>query len=157
MLHRKFMAAMSVDLDAVRSTAREVRAAFLDMPDEPYRGAKAIFPQIWCEWASIALAEVLAARGLGEWTFVEMKLHDSLSGHSWLELRAEDGRTMFTVDITLDQFEEWNDWYMGVDSTPALSKFGQLIFAGPWREWPPVKTNHTFAGYAEKVVRYLEH
>lgn len=41
-----------------RRTARDVRAAFLQMPDEPYRGAKSIFPQVWCEWASIALAEL---------------------------------------------------------------------------------------------------
>lgn len=92
----------------VRRTARDVRAAFTEMPDEPFRGAKSIFPQVWCEWASIALAEVLAARGLGEWSFVENKLPDSLSGHAWIELRDRHGSLLFAIDITLDQFAEWD-------------------------------------------------
>lgn len=102
----------------VRATATEVRGAFLSMPDEPYRGAKGIFPQVWCEWGSIALAEVLVAHELGEWTFVEMKLPDSPPGHSWIELRGDRSTALFTIDITLDQFPEWDDWYLGTAPTP---------------------------------------
>ncbi len=139
----------------VRRTARDVRAAFTDMPDEPYRGAKSISPQVWCEWASIALAEVLAARGLGEWSFVENKLSDSLSGHAWIELRDRDGSPLFSIDITLDQFAEWDDWHIGVGPTPARKKFSRSIYDGPWRAWPETARNQTYEAYAEKLVRFL--
>lgn len=139
----------------VRATATEVRGAFLSMPDEPYRGAKGIFPQVWCEWGSIALAEVLVAHELGEWTFVEMKLPDSPSGHSWIELRGDRSTALFTIDITLDQFPEWDDWYLGTAPTPALSKFSRTGYVGPWRDWPVVATNSSYAAYAEKMFRYV--
>lgn len=142
---------------AVRQTAREVRAAFLEMDDEPYRGAKGIFPQVWCEWASIALAEVLVVRGLGAWVFAENKLPDSLSGHAWIELHGDDGSVLFTIDITLDQFAEWDDWYMGVGQTPALKKFTCSNYVGPWRSWPPIARNPTYAAYAEKMVQFLDY
>lgn len=32
-----------------------------------------------------------------------------VSGHSWL--RDDNGIVLFTIDITLDQFAEWDDWY----------------------------------------------
>lgn len=139
----------------VRQTAWDVRAAFLAMPDEPYHGAKNIFPQIWCEWVSIALAEVLAARGLGEWTFIESKRRDSLSGHSWLELRDDYGFVLFTIDITLDQFAEWDDWYIGPGPTPARVSFGRSIYAGPWQCWPEIARNPTYDVYAAKMVQFL--
>lgn len=146
---------MQLDLDAVRAASTEVRAAFLEMPDEPFRGAKSIFPQVWCEWASIALAEVLAARGLGEWTFVENKLPSSLTGHAWIELRSDDGTLLFTIDITLDQFAEWDDWYLGAGPTPAINRFSRSSYAGPWRTWPQIARNRTYAAYAQKVVQFL--
>jgi hypothetical protein len=146
---------MAIDINAVRATARDVRAAFRQMPDEPYRGAKSIFPHVWCEWASIALAEVLAARGLGEWTLVENKLPDSLSGHAWIELRGDDGTVLFTIDITLDQFPEFDDWYMGAGPTPALGKFRRSNYVGPWRTWPEATRNRTYEAYAKKLVDFL--
>lgn len=146
---------LTIDFDAVRASAQEVRAAFLAMPDEPYRGAKSIFPQVWCEWASIALAEVLAARGLGEWTFVEKKLPESPSGHAWIELRGDEGEALFTIDITLNQFAEFDKWYMGEALTPALERFSRSNYAGPWRHWPVIRTNPTYAAYAEKLVQFL--
>lgn len=146
---------MQVDLYAVRAAAREVRSAFLEMPDEPYRGAKRIFPQVWCEWASIALAEVLAARGLGEWTFVENKLPNSLTGHAWIELRSDDGTLLFTIDITLDQFAEWDVWYLGAAPTPAINRFSRSNYVGPWRTWPEIARNRTYEAYAQKVVQFL--
>lgn len=148
-------AILAIDFNAVRATARDARAAFLDMPDEPYRGAKSIFPRVWCEWASIALAEVLAARGLGEWTLIENKLPGSLSGHTWIELRGDDGTVLFTIDITLDQFPEFDDWYMGAGPTPALAKFSRSNYAGPWRKWPEVARNKTYKAYATKLVNFL--
>ncbi|WEO76428.1 hypothetical protein BJQ94_13780 [Cryobacterium sp. SO2] len=143
-----------VDLDQVRATAVEVRGALQDMPHEPFRGAKTYFPQGLCEWASIALAEVLAVRGLGDWTFVEMKLPSSLSGHAWRELRDAEGRAVFTIDITLDQFKDFDSWYMGIEQSPARQRFSRLNFAGPWREWPVLENNKTFAPYAQMMVDF---
>lgn len=139
-----------------RAVALEVRAAMLQMPDEPFPGAKTIFPQIWCEWGSIALAEVLVGRGLEEWTFVSAKLADSLSGHSWLELRDDEGEPLFSIDITLDQFPEWDESFIGPGRTPALTKFPKLDYAGPWKEWPVTLRNSSFARYANAMLVYLD-
>ncbi len=147
---------MAIDVDAVRATAVEVRAAFRGMPDEPYRGTKSIFPQVWCEWASIALAEVLAARGLGEWTFVENKLSDSVSGHVWIELCGDDGAVLFTIDITLDLLPEFDDWYMGAVPTPALAKFSRSNYVGPWCTWPEASRSTTYEAYAKRLVDFLD-
>jgi len=144
------------EFDDVRETAREVRSAFEEMPDEPFRRAKSVFPRMWCEWASIALAEALSARRLGEWTFIQNKLADALAGHAWIELRDVYGAARFTIDITLDQFEEWNQWHMGESATPAIARFTRPDYAGPWRRWPAVQCNDTYAIYAEKLVRYID-
>ena len=149
---------MSADIHAerVRTVALEVRAAMIEMPDEPFRGAKTVFPQIWCEWGSIALAEVLAGRGLGDWTFVSAKLPGSLSGHAWLELRDDEGRPLFSIDITLDQFSEWDEPFIGSGRTPALMKFPKLDYAGPWKEWTVTRSNSSFARYANAMLVYLD-
>tara|TARA_R110002051_G_scaffold60578_15_gene111101 strand:+ start:3659 stop:4054 length:396 start_codon:yes stop_codon:yes gene_type:complete len=127
----------------------------ISMPDEPFRGAKGIFPQIWCEWGSIALAEVLATRGFGQWTFVSAKLPESLSGHAWLELRCKDGDSVYSVDVTLDQFPEWNEFYVGPGRSPASTKFTQIDYVGPWEEWPVTRNNDSFARYADIMLDYL--
>lgn len=151
-------AAMSPDSHAeqFRSVALEVRAGMLEMPDEPFRGAKIIIPQVWCEWGSIALAEVLTGRGLGDWTFVSAKLPDSLSGHAWLELRDYEDGSLFSIDITLDQFSEWDEPFIGPGRTPALTKFPKLDYVGPWKDWPVTRSNSSFARYANAMLAYLD-
>lgn len=66
---------MSAAFDLARIAAHDVRIAVIEMDDEPWRNAKTIFPAVWCEWASIAVAEVLAHRDLGEWTFISAETH----------------------------------------------------------------------------------
>lgn len=144
-----------IDFDRVRAVAFDAREAMLKMEAEPWRNAKSIFPQVWCEWGSIAVAEVLAVNGLGEWTFVSAKLPDSLSGHAWLELRDDEGRCVFTIDITLDQFDEWDAPFVGTGRTPALTKFSELDYVGPWHEWPEALRSDTFAQYADKMVEHM--
>ena len=139
-----------------RIAAHDVRIAMIEMDDEPWRGAKTIFPAVWCEWASIAVAEVLAHRGLGEWTFISAGTPDFPSGHAWLELHGESGACLFSIDITLDQFAEWDEPFVDEAVTPARSRFTETRYSGPWREWPEVARNVTYAIYAEKVVAYLE-
>lgn len=144
-----------VDIDAVSSAVLEIRRAMLEMPDEPFRGAKRIFPAVWCERASIAVARVLAERGLGEWTFVTAGLPDDPAGHAWLELRDEDGTCLFSIDVTLDQFSAWDSPFVGDGLTPAAARFTEPRYAGPWTGWPVLRYDVTFADYAEKLSAYV--
>lgn len=150
-------AAISAEVhEQIRVVALEVRVAMVEMPDEPFSGAKTIFPQVWCEWGSISLAEVLASRGFGDWTFVSAKLPDSLSGHAWLELHQDEAGPVFSIDITLDQFPEWDEPFIGPGWTPALTKFQRLDYSGPWNEWPATRGNSSFARYAKVMLEYLD-
>lgn len=140
------------DLAAISMIVHELRTAMTEIPEEPFRGAKTIFPSVWCEWASIGAAEVLKERGLGEWTFVSAGLPDSPSGHAWLELRDTDGTAMYSIDITLDQFDAWNAPYVGPGPSPAAARYRDERFAGWWRDWPVVSRNESFARYAKALV-----
>ena len=146
-----------VDIDsvAVRAAVLEIRAAMVEMPDEPFRGAKSIFPAIWCERASIVVARVLAERGLGVWTFVTAGLADDPAGHAWLELRDESGTCLYSIDVTLDQFQEWDEPFIGEGRTPAADRFTEVRFAGPWCEWPLLQHDERYADYAERVSSYV--
>lgn len=148
--------ALSAEFDGARLVAHEARATMLAIQDEPWRNAKSIFPAVWCEWASIAVSEVLIHRGMGEWTFVSAGLPDSPSSHAWLELRDENEACQFSIDITLDQFAEWNEPFVGEGPTPARTRFTETLYAGPWREWPEIARNDTYARYAAKVVAYFD-
>ena len=144
-----------IDIAAVRAAVLEIRAAMVEMPDEPFRGAKSIFPAVWCERASIVVARVLAERGLGLWTFVTAGLPDDAAGHAWLELRDESGTSLFSIDVTLDQFQEWDKPFIGEGRTPAAERFTEARFAGPWGEWPWIQHDQTYADYAEQVSSYV--
>lgn len=146
---------MDIDFDAVRQLVREALAAMQEMADEPYRGAKGIFPRVWCEWASVAIAELLEVRGYGTWDFVTAGETDGLSGHAWLELRDQAGALVFTVDATLHQFNGWDEPYVGVGVTPAVQQFPVLRYSGPWRSWPVLKSNPSFAQYADKFLAFV--
>lgn len=145
---------MSTTLELARITAHDVRTAILEVDAEPWRNAKSIFPAVWCEHASIAVAEVLAHRGLGVWTFVTAGEPTSLSGHAWLELR-EGGARQLSIDITLDQFQAWETHFIGDGPTPALARFTVPRYSGPWRDWPEITRNRTYAAYAAQIVAHL--
>lgn len=147
---------MSVDLERVRAAAHDAREAMLEMDVEPWRNAKSIFPAVWCEHASIAVAEVLARRGLGSWSFVTAGKPDSPSGHAWLELGDEKGACQLSIDITLDQFSEWQAPFIGNGTSPARERFTVPRYSGPWRAWPEIARNETYAAYAERVVAFLD-
>lgn len=83
--------AVTLSREELESVANEVRTAIAQMDAEPSRGLKSLFPAMWCEYASIVLAEVLEARGLGVWTFVEHGHSEGPNGHTWLELRDQAG------------------------------------------------------------------
>lgn len=128
----------------------------LAMRAEPWRNAKSIFPAVWCEHASIAVAEVLAHRDLGSWRFVTAGEASSPSGHAWLEFCDGHEGVLYSIDITLDQFSEWQSPFVGEGSTPARSRFTVPRYDGPWREWPGSAHSDTYANYAEQVVAFLD-
>lgn len=144
-----------IDIAAVRAAVLEILTAMVEMLDEPFPGAKSIFPAVWCERASIVVARVLAERGLGVWTFVTAGLADDPAGHAWFELRDESGTCFYSIDVTLDQFPEWDEPFIGKGRTPAADRFTEARFAGPWDEWPLLKRDDTYADYAERVSSYV--
>jgi hypothetical protein len=83
-------------------------------------------------------------------------LPDSLSGHAWIELHGDDGTVLLTIDITLDQFAEWNDWHSGASQTPALEKFTCSHYFGLWRSWPLIARNPTYATDPVETVQFLD-
>jgi hypothetical protein len=144
-----------VDVEEIRVAVLEIRAAMLEAPAEPFRNAKSIFPAAWCERASIVVARVLSERKLGEWTFVTAGLPDDPAGHAWLELRDELGVCIVSIDVTLDQFQEWGAPYIGEGSSPAVRRFSVPRFAGPWSEWPGLRGDRSYDEYAESISAYV--
>lgn len=145
-----------MNFDAVTQTANEVLSAIQEMPSEPYpAGAKSTFPAVWCEWASIAIAQVLKDRGRGGWSFVTAGRPEDASGHAWLEVHDDNGLLQFTIDATLNQFTEWNEPCIDVGVTPAALVFTQPRYAGHWTAWPVLDHNDSCRTYADQVSRYV--
>jgi hypothetical protein len=142
-----------VDLEQVRAVVRDTLLTMREMPEEPFRDAKTIFPAVWCEWTSVAMARVLEARELGEWTLVSAGAAGG-SGHAWLELR-DGSEVVMSVDATLHQFPEWDKPFVAYGKTPAAQKFPEQRYAGPWSDWPVLDRNLTFREYSNAVLRRM--
>lgn len=143
------------DFDAVKQLVFESLAAMEAMPEEPYRNAKSIFPQVWCEYASTAIAELLEQRGFGTWDFISAGEAEGMSGHAWLELRDQEGVLVFTIDATLHQFGEWDDPYLGPDPSPAYKRFPVPRYVGPWKDWPELERNQSYERYVLLFLEYM--
>lgn len=143
------------DYPVLASITDEVRSAIGTIDAEPSRGLKRLFPAMWCEYASIVLAEVLESRGLGTWTFVDAGLHGQPNGHAWLELRNQSGQRVWTIDATLDQFSWGGEIpFIGEAQTPAAKTFSRIRFEGNWRSWPVLNHNPTYRAY---LAAFAEH
>ena len=80
---------MIMDLDQARTAALDPRESMLVMEAELRRNASTIFPAVWCEHASIAVAEASANREMGPWRFVTAGEADLLPRHTWLDRQVE--------------------------------------------------------------------
>lgn len=139
-----------VDRPVLASITDEVRSAIETIDAEPSRGLKRLFPAMWCEYASIVLAEVLESRGLGTWAFVDAGHHDQPNGHAWLERRHQSGLRLWTIDSTVDQFSWGGDTpYIGKAQTPAAQTFNRIRFEGHWSDWPVLSHNPSYRAYLE--------
>ena len=125
------------------------------MKYEPSRNFKTLWPGMWCEWASIGIAEVLHERGLGEWTFVQASRPGETNGHAWLEFRDMDGNARYSIDATLHQFPEYDAPYVGPGRTPAAGEFTCVNFAGPWKDWEVITYTPQFVEFAEATVHQM--
>lgn len=143
------------DIDFIRDLSMNARLAMQNAPFEPFRGAKSVFPAGWCERASVAFLIILESRGISGWILVDARLEDDPAGHVWLERRNDSGDTLMSVDITLDQFREWDAPYIGPGESPARSKYVETRFEGPWREWPMASHDPSMRDYANLLLRYL--
>ncbi|UNK69402.1 hypothetical protein [Microbacterium sp. H1-D42] len=129
---------------------RRVRAAILSIDAEPSRNRKTIFPAMWCEYASIVIAEILERDHSTSWTFIDAGLPEAPNGHAWLELRDDDGTRLLTIDATLDQFPWSGDGpHVGTEQTPAAQVFTTRRYEGPWEGWGVLAFDPTFRKYAE--------
>lgn len=127
-----------------------VRAAILTIDAEPSRNRKRIFPGMWCEYASIVIAEILERDDSASWTFVDSGLPEGLNGHAWLELRDGDGTRLLTIDATLDQFPWSGDGpHVGTEQTPAARVFTTRRYEGPWEGWGVLTHDPSYRKYAE--------
>ena len=145
-----------VDLDTVGAVIERILDAMPIAPFEPFRGARSIYPKVWCEWASFAIALILERLGLGSWTIVSNRHRDDAAGHTWLELRDESGGLIWTIDATLAQFPEWTAPFIGARPTPAYRPFSVSRYSGPWQAWPRLPWDDTYLGYAESLWTHLE-
>lgn len=124
------------DIERIRKAVEEVIAAMLSIPEADATFPKSWFPAAACEQASIAIAGVLADRGLGDWTFVQATQDGEMGGHAWLELRDEGGLALFTIDSTIEQFADLATGpHIGPAPTPAAQRFTNVRYAGPYQEW----------------------
>lgn len=143
-----------IDFEKVHDVVLSTRAAMLEMPDEPFPGAKRLFPAVWCEHASIAVARVLHERELGDGPIVTAGLPGDASGHAWLKLRDDSG-LLYCIDVTLDQFAQWRDPHIGYGVTPAAARFTEPRYAGPWHAWPVIRSDNSFAVYGAQVAAFM--
>ena len=144
-----------MDWEAIKQVVLEAVQAMRTMPYEPSRDFKTLWPAMWCEWASIAIAEALHERGLGEWTFIQARPPDDPSGHAWLEYRADDGTVLYSIDATLHQFSRHENPHIGEGRTPAADEFTDVRFEGPWRDWPVIAYKPQYIEFAKMTLRQM--
>ena len=141
---------LKLDHEILESVTSEVRSAIAAVEAEPSRGLKGLFPAMWCEYASIVLAELLQSRRLGAWTFVEAGHNDGPNGHAWLELRDQQGARLWTIDATIDQFSWGGDGpFVSEEQTPAARIYNRLRFEGNWEEWQVLERNPSYRTYLD--------
>lgn len=144
-----------MDIAAIENTVRETISAVREMDFEPTQGFKSLWPTMWCEWASIAIAEVLHLRGQGDWTFVQASLPDDGGGHAWLELRDERGAVLYSIDATLHQFKRHPRAFWGPGRSPAAGEFTDVRFEGNWRDWPILVMKPVYNTFTESAIMEL--
>ncbi|TFD04116.1 hypothetical protein [Cryobacterium sp. TMT1-66-1] len=140
---------------AAQWTAQEAVDAMLSMPYEPSRNFKTIWPSMWCEFASIAIAEALRVRALGDWTFVQAGRPGETSGHAWLEYPSDSGKVEYSIDATLHQFARYDEPYFGPGRTPAAAEFTTTNFKGAWRDWPALSFQPLCYAFADATLRQM--
>ena len=142
------------ELDELRAFSLSVREVMRLKEVEPFRGGHEYFPQGYCEWASIALAALLQSEW-GEWQLVKARAFDDPRGHAWLEKQSVKSGELISIDITLDQFREWDEPFIDYGESPASSVYSVVQYRGPWRDWPILRENIAFWNYVEAVRSYV--
>ncbi|WP_159068815.1 hypothetical protein [Nocardiopsis alba] len=100
------------------------------------------FPRGSCSVASWAVGSILRELGFGDWTLISGaadQMEDAQGWsptHVWLELR-EDGRTLFSLDATADQFPQWESEPFVVEGESPLGQHfflsrQETLVSQPW-------------------------
>lgn len=136
------------NIEELKDLVEQARGAMLAIDTQPSRNLKSIFPAMWCEYASIVIAEILRRRGLGSWTFIDAGHREGPNGHAWLELR-HDGVRQLTIDATIDQFP-WGESgpFISEEQTPSAEEYSRIRYEGPWEDWHVLKGNSSYLAYA---------
>ncbi|WHE37796.1 hypothetical protein [Microbacterium sp. BDGP8] len=96
------------------------------------------FPIGSCDALAYATAAMLLGRGLGDWWVIVQG--DGTRWHVWLEWRASDGSTLFSVDATAHQFSETPEPFVGLGQTPTARRFKEPVSATRFsqlaKSWP---------------------
>lgn len=127
---------LGVDLEAAKQTAEDVVAAMFAIPEGEQRFPRGWWPNGCCENAATAIAGVLADRGLGDWLLVSGKRPGEMNGHMWLELRDDSGTTLYSIDVTLHQMQEFEESFVGEGVSPAATVFTEHREAYSLLDWP---------------------
>lgn len=125
-----------IDFAAAKQTAEDVVAAMFAIPDGEQRFPRGWWPSGCCENAATAIAGVLADRGLGDWLLVSGKRPGQMNGHMWLELRDEEGVTLYSIDVTLHQMREFDEPFVGEGVSPAATVFTEHREVYSLLDWP---------------------
>lgn len=126
----------SVNFDAVKEAVTDVIAAMFAIPDGEQRFPRGWWPNGCCENAATAIAGVLADRGLGDWVLVSGKRPGKMNGHMWLELRDDDGGTLYSIDVTLHQVREFDEPFIGEGVSPGATVFTEHREVYALLDWP---------------------
>ena len=139
-----------MDFDAVRGIVDDVIEAMWATDPRDRLFVRDGWPGASCENVAVSVAAVLEDRGLGRWTYVVASRPNELNGHAWLEWRAPDGTTLFTIDPTLHQFDKWAGPFVGEGPTPAADEFTDVRWEGIIWDWP-------YLGNDRQIFRRLIH
>jgi hypothetical protein len=116
------------------------------------------YPSGSCDITSLTIASVFFDLGLGDWELVS-SFDEGGQGHTWLRL-ITDGSVSMSVDATLHQFNDWNEPWIGVDNSPAASKFNNVNrvyrFSDVPAWWPRRHEAEVAAWVREKFVGTLK-
>lgn len=124
-----------MEFDTISPAVEEILESMWATDPADGRFPRDSWPHGCCEFAAVVLAAALEDAGLGQWTFVSAGESGDV-GHAWLEWRTADGVTLYSIDVTIHQFHEWDEPFIGEGVTPAVEKFSPVRYAGPLWEWP---------------------